>query len=115
MFNSAPVGWPRPSTGCLFQEAFMTQKTAVPNPLATYTAALRQLRDQATAQFVARAEMIEAVLTALVASEHVFVYGASTTRATGRFGTTSIALISRVSFRLRRCLRDTKSSKSGWA
>jgi hypothetical protein len=39
------------------------------------TAALRQLRDQVTAQFVARAEMVEAVLTALVASEHVFVYG----------------------------------------
>ena len=51
-------------------------KTAQPDPRTTVlTAALRQLRDQVTAQFVARAEMIEAVLTALVAGEHVFVYG----------------------------------------
>jgi hypothetical protein len=41
--------------------------------LAAYAAALRQLRDQVTAQFVARAEMVEAVLTAPVAGEHVFV------------------------------------------
>ena len=51
-------------------------KTAQPDPrTAVLTAALRQLRDQVTAQFVARAEMVEAVLTALVAGEHVFVYG----------------------------------------
>jgi len=65
----------------------MTRKTVVTDPgsvvlstlaltpLATMTAALRQLRDQVASQFVARAEMVEAVLTALVAGEHVFVYG----------------------------------------
>ena len=37
--------------------------------------ALRALRDQAAAQFVARAEMAEAVAVALAANEHVFVYG----------------------------------------
>ena len=49
--------------------------TLAVTPLAALTAALRQLRDQVTCQFVARAEMVEAVLTALVAGEHVFVYG----------------------------------------
>lgn len=36
---------------------------------------LRALRDQAASQFVARAEMAEAVAVALAANEHVFVYG----------------------------------------
>ncbi len=39
------------------------------------TAALRQLRDQVASQFVARAEMAEAIAVALAAGEHVFVYG----------------------------------------
>jgi MoxR-like ATPase len=43
--------------------------------LASVTAQLRALRDQAAAQFVARAEMAEAVAVALAANEHVFVYG----------------------------------------
>ena len=37
--------------------------------------ALRALRDQVANQFVARAEMAEAVAVALAANEHVFVYG----------------------------------------
>jgi MoxR-like ATPase len=36
---------------------------------------LRALRDQTASQFVARAEMAEAVAVALAANEHVFVYG----------------------------------------
>lgn len=36
---------------------------------------LRTLRDQTASQFVARAEMAEAVAVALAANEHVFVYG----------------------------------------
>ncbi len=43
--------------------------------LAQIAAQLRVLRDQAAAQFVARAEMAEAVAVALAANEHVFVYG----------------------------------------
>lgn len=46
-----------------------------PSPLSNITAALRTLRDQVSAQFVARAEMAEAVAVALAAGEHVFVYG----------------------------------------
>ena len=45
------------------------------SPLSIITAALRQLRDQVASQFVARAEMAEAVAVALAAGEHVFVYG----------------------------------------
>ena len=44
-------------------------------PLSDVTAALCSLRDQTAAQFVARAEMAEAVAVALAANEHVFVYG----------------------------------------
>jgi MoxR-like ATPase len=43
--------------------------------LAQIAVQLRTLRDQAAAQFVARAEMAEAVAVALTANEHVFVYG----------------------------------------
>ena len=43
--------------------------------LAHVAVQLRALRDQAAAQFVARAEMAEAVAVALAANEHVFVYG----------------------------------------
>ena len=45
------------------------------SPLSSITTALRQLRDQVAAEFVARAEMAEAVAVALAAGEHVFVYG----------------------------------------
>lgn len=43
--------------------------------LAQVAAQLRALRDQAAAQFVARAELAEAVAVALAANEHIFVYG----------------------------------------
>jgi MoxR-like ATPase len=43
--------------------------------LSSIGSTLRALRDQAAAQFVARAEMAEAVAVALAANEHVFVYG----------------------------------------
>jgi len=46
-----------------------------PADLKHITSALRTLRDQAAAQFVARGEMAEAVAVALAAAEHVFVYG----------------------------------------
>ncbi len=46
-----------------------------PANLQGITFALRNLRDQAAAQFVARGEMAEAVAVALAAAEHVFVYG----------------------------------------
>jgi MoxR-like ATPase len=43
--------------------------------LSPLMASLRQLRDQVASQFVARAEMAEALAVALAAGEHVFVYG----------------------------------------
>ena len=65
-----------------FRESPSLGGMAVSSPLsnimvavATITAALRQLRDQVASQFVARAEMAEAVAVALAAGEHVFVYG----------------------------------------
>ncbi|CAG0937175.1 ATPase RavA [Thermoflexales bacterium] len=43
--------------------------------LAQIAGQLRTLREHVTTQFVARAEMAEAVAVALAANEHVFVYG----------------------------------------
>lgn len=52
---------------------FSTTMPAV--DLAQTAANLRQLGDLVNAQFVDRAEMVEATLTALAAGEHCFVYG----------------------------------------
>lgn len=60
--------------------AFVTRRNGhvpsqPPADLHLITSAVRTLRDQAAAQFVARGEMAEAVAVALAAAEHVFVYG----------------------------------------
>jgi len=52
-----------------------TQPAPNPVDLAQTAANLRQLGDLVNAQFVDRAEMVEATLTALAAGEHCFIYG----------------------------------------
>ncbi len=77
---TAPVNAASDLRRLLAGRAFVTRRNGhvpsqPPADLHRITSAVRTLRDQAAAQFVARGEMVEAVAVALAAAEHVFVYG----------------------------------------
>ena len=77
---AAPAKFTTDTRRLLAGRAYLSRRNGTvpndpPTDLKQITFALRDLRDQAASQFVARGEMAEAVAVALAAAEHVFVYG----------------------------------------